>query len=78
MRPNVKVSQSISAPVSCVANKAVIDSNKSCYNTTSSLNPYSKPFESKTLCAYNTFVSDPSNLRDGRVSFPPDASSSPG
>ena len=67
-RSNVKVLQSISVPVSCAPNKAEIDVNESCYNATSSLNPYSKPFESKTLCAYNTFASDPSNLKDGRVS----------
>ena len=29
VRPNVKVSQSISVPVSCVANNAVIDDNES-------------------------------------------------
>ena len=55
-RFNVKVSQSISVPVSCAANKAVIDVKESCYNATSSLKPYSKPFESKTLCACNGFV----------------------
>ena len=57
-------------PVSCAANKAVIDVNESCYNATSSLRSYSKPFESKTLCAYNTFASDPSSLKNGRVSPP--------
>ena len=65
MRPNVKVSQFISVPVFCVANNAAIDVNKSYYNVTSSLNLYRKLFESKTLCAYNTFASDPSNLRMG-------------
>ena len=47
MRPNV--SQSISVPVSCVINNAVIDANESCYNATLSLNPYCKPLESKTF-----------------------------
>ena len=69
-RSNVKVSQSISVPVYCAVNKAVIDLNESCYDATSSLNPYAKPFESKTLCAYNTFASDAGNLKDGRV-LPP-------
>ena len=69
-RPIVKESQSISVPVSCVANRTVIHVNESCYNATSSLNPYCKPFVSKTHCAYNIFVSDPSNLKDGRASSP--------
>ena len=54
-------------PVSCFANTAVIDANESCFNATSSLNPYSRPFDSKTRCAYNTFASDPRNLRDVRI-----------
>ena len=69
-QPNVKVSQSISVPVSCVVSKAVVDVNESCYNAALSLNPYSKPFESKTPCAYNTFASEPSNLKDERL-LPP-------
>ena len=69
-RSTVKVSQSISVPVSCAPNKAVIYVNESCYNATSSLNPYSKPFESKTLCTHNTLASGPSNLKDRRV-LPP-------
>ena len=57
-------------PVSCVANTAVIDANESCLNATSSLNPYCRPFDSKTHWADNTFASDPRNLRDGRESPP--------
>ena len=70
MRSNVKVSQSISVPVFCVANTAVIDANESCLNATSSLIPYCRPFDSKTHWADNTFASDPKNLRDRRESPP--------
>ena len=65
----------ISVPVSSVAKNPVINANESCCNATSSLKPYPKPFESKTLCAYNSFAPYP---RVGRVSPPPAVGSSPG
>ena len=68
MRSNIEISQSISVPVSCVANTAVIDANESCFNANSSLNPYCRPFDSKARCAYNTFASDSRNLRYRRES----------
>ena len=85
LRPVVDVSSSVSVPVAvpCTSPKVNGDANVNCAKMVSNLNPYSKPFETKTLYvpkASNTNVLGSNGTGNTRVmsQFNCDASIHPG